>query len=214
LTDLGNSVRLAARQGFTCWTSGTKKALETDVTERVLVAQDDLAAAVSVKRRGQHRPTADSRNWRSTPGDSRRWQARPVAAAAAVRRQAGERLAQRGKRMTLRIDSMRQKLLGRRAALFRAVAHVEDDLRWLDTNVEPEVEEEGQEENIARLLARLDERGKAEIEAVDAALGRIASGNYGRCAACGGPIPPARLDAMPTATTCVRCAQRRERGTP
>ncbi len=115
--------------------------------------------------------------------------------------------------MTLRIDSIRQTLLERRAALVRTVAHVEDDLRWLDTNVETEVEEEGQEENIARLLARLDGRGKVEIEAIDAALGRIAAGDYGRCEACGNPIPPARLDAMPAATTCVSCAQRHERGT-
>jgi DnaK suppressor protein len=116
--------------------------------------------------------------------------------------------------MTLRIHSIRQKLHERRAALFGTVAHVEDDLRWLDTNVEPEVEEEGQEENIARLLARLDDRGKAEIEAIDAALARIAAGDYGRCNACGHPIPAARLEAMPTATTCVSCAQQRERGTP
>ncbi|HVO26866.1 MAG TPA: TraR/DksA family transcriptional regulator [Candidatus Margulisiibacteriota bacterium] len=116
--------------------------------------------------------------------------------------------------MTLQIDSMRQKLLERRAALFRTVAHVEDDLRWLDTNFEPEVEEEGQEENIARLLARLDDRGRAEIESIDAALGRIAAGDYGRCDACGSPIPAARLEAMPTATMCLSCAQRRERGIP
>lgn len=116
--------------------------------------------------------------------------------------------------MTLRIDRIRRKLLERRAALFRTVTHVEDDLRWLDTNVEPEVEEEGQEENIARLLARLDDRGKAEIGAIDAALGRIVAGDYGRCETCGNPIPSARLDAMPTATACVSCAQERERGTP
>lgn len=114
--------------------------------------------------------------------------------------------------MTLRIDDIRQKLLDRRAALFRTVAHVEDDLRWLDADIEPEVEEEGQEENIARLLARLDDRAKAEIEGIDAALVRIASGDYGRCVACGNAIPSARLEAMPTAATCVSCAKTHERG--
>jgi DnaK suppressor protein len=114
--------------------------------------------------------------------------------------------------MTLRINDMRQSLLDRRAALFRTVAQVEDDLRWLDTNIEPEVEEEGQEENIARLLARLDDRGKAEIEAIDAALARIATGAYGRCDLCGKAIPAARLAAMPMALTCVDCAAARERG--
>ena len=114
--------------------------------------------------------------------------------------------------MNLHIDDIRERLLERRATLFRTVAHVEDDLRWLDTNVEPEVVEEGQEENIARLLARLDDRGKAEIEAIDVALARIATGDYGRCDACGKPIPAARLDAMPTAVVCVSCAAALERG--
>lgn len=110
----------------------------------------------------------------------------------------------------LPIEQLRQKLLAQRRVLFRKVADVEDDLRWLDTNVEPEIEEEGQEENIARLLARLDDRGKREIEAIDRALARMASGDYGRCEVCGQGIPPARLQAMPAAETCVSCAERRE----
>jgi len=114
--------------------------------------------------------------------------------------------------MTLQLEAIRQRLLDRRLALFRQVAGVEEDLRWLDTNVEPEVEEEGQEENIARLLARLDDRGKAEIEAIDGALARIASGDYGWCEVCRDAIPAARLEAMPTATTCVTCAAAHERG--
>lgn len=112
--------------------------------------------------------------------------------------------------MALPIEAIRQKLVAQRVALFRKVARVEDDLRWLDDNVEPEVEEEGQEENIARLLARLDDRGKAEIEAIDVALGRIANGDYGHCVNCGTAIPAARLEAMPTAVTCVACAAARE----
>lgn len=41
---------------------------------------------------------------------------------------------------------------------------------------------------------------------VDAARARIADGSYGVCAVCGRPIPPARLEARPTARTCVACA--------
>ncbi len=105
------------------------------------------------------------------------------------------------------IDAIRDGLLQRRREIFEAVAHVEDDLRWLDTNIEPEIEEEGQEENIARLLARLDDRGKTEIEAIDRALGRIATGDYGRCGTCGELIPEGRLRVLPTAELCVPCAE-------
>ena len=108
--------------------------------------------------------------------------------------------------MTLNIEDIRRRLLDRRAALIRSVAHVEDDLRWLDTNVEPEVEEEGQEENIARLLDRLDSRQRADLGAIDAALARLATGDYGRCEVCDRLIPAARLDALPTATKCLSCA--------
>ena len=55
----------------------------------------------------------------------------------------------------------------------------------------------------------LDDRQKAEIEAIDRALRRIAMGTYERCEACGKPIPMARLDALPTATRCVSCAEGR-----
>lgn len=108
------------------------------------------------------------------------------------------------------MHAMRQRLLRRRRALLKQVARVEDDLRWLDNDVQPEPLEEGQEENIARLLARLDDHDREEIEAIDAALVAISTGDYGRCQSCGAPIPTARLEAMPTALTCMPCAAKRE----
>lgn len=111
----------------------------------------------------------------------------------------------------LPIDDLRRRLLERRLALFEQVAQVEDDLRAFQIETEAEVVERGQEETMARLLARLDDRGKAEIEAIDRALARIATGEYGRCEVCGDPISRSRLEALPAATTCVRCAETRER---
>lgn len=109
------------------------------------------------------------------------------------------------------LKQFRQTLLARRLELFRAVARIEEDLRWLETDVQPESEERGQDENLIRLLARLDDRQKAEIQAIDQALRRIAMGTYERCEACGRPIPMARLEGLPTATTCVSCAEARDR---
>ncbi len=42
---------------------------------------------------------------------------------------------------------------------------------------------------------------------VDAALGRIGIGTYGRCEACGEPIEVARLEAVPTARRRVACQE-------
>jgi DnaK suppressor protein len=48
-----------------------------------------------------------------------------------------------------------------------------------------------------------------EIAEVEAALGRIAQGNYGTCSACGGPLGLQRLRAIPEARFCLGCSGHR-----
>lgn len=45
---------------------------------------------------------------------------------------------------------------------------------------------------------------------IDAALERIRSGDYGYCHECGETIHPGRLQADPTATLCITCAEAQE----
>ena len=52
--------------------------------------------------------------------------------------------------------------------------------------------DEGLEENADHLLAE-----------IEAALGRIDDGTYGRCVNCGRPIAAERLEAVPYATLCI-----------
>jgi DnaK suppressor protein len=42
------------------------------------------------------------------------------------------------------------------------------------------------------------------------ALARFEQGTYGTCESCGEQIDPARLNALPSATLCIRCQQRLE----
>ena len=49
-------------------------------------------------------------------------------------------------------------------------------------------------------------QAEEHLDAVDAALARVEAGSYGTCVRCGQPIPEGRLEARPTATTCVACA--------
>ena len=50
-----------------------------------------------------------------------------------------------------------------------------------------------------------------ELAGIAAALERVAAGTYGVCVDCGRPIPPGRLEALPTATRCVDCAAKASR---
>lgn len=46
------------------------------------------------------------------------------------------------------------------------------------------------------------------LREIESALRRLNEGRYGICQRCGELIAPARLDALPWATQCVRCQER------
>lgn len=109
----------------------------------------------------------------------------------------------------LELQKIRERLLAERRALVAKVAEVDDNLRWLEANAE-EYEAQAQAENIVRALGgRLDDKGKAHLEAIGRALVRIAAGEYGRCGTCGSDIPHEHLEQTPTMENCAPCAENR-----
>jgi DnaK suppressor protein len=58
-------------------------------------------------------------------------------------------------------------------------------------------------------LSLMENEGAA-LEKIEASLERIDEGTYGTCEECGVKIPKSRLNAIPYATLCVKCAGRRE----
>jgi DnaK suppressor protein len=50
------------------------------------------------------------------------------------------------------------------------------------------------------------------LQEIQDALKRLDRGAFGKCEECRGPIPRARLQALPYARYCVRCARRAEEG--
>jgi RNA polymerase-binding transcription factor DksA len=66
------------------------------------------------------------------------------------------------------------------------------------------------EEDITLELLENEARAAAEVRN---ALDRIAAGTFGCCEACGRPIPPGRLRALPQTRFCIACARGFEAGT-
>ena len=56
----------------------------------------------------------------------------------------------------------------------------------------------------------LHQNAKRLLAQVEDALERFEQGTYGICERCGAEIDPARLEALPYATLCLRCQQRLE----
>ena len=67
--------------------------------------------------------------------------------------------------------------------------------------------ESDEREKMATLLSR----ETALLKELDAAIERVRSGAFGKCEGCGRDIPPARLEALPSATLCLKCANESER---
>ena len=111
-------------------------------------------------------------------------------------------------------EGFRKTLMEQRAILFREVGHLESDLEYVRETREAEIEEAAQDDRATHVLARLDNRGKAELEAIDRALLRIANDAYGICEGCGAGISRGRLVALPATPYCRACAERVERGGP
>lgn len=98
--------------------------------------------------------------------------------------------------------ALRADTLGRLTGLGDARQDVVDAARG--ANVDDEHDPEGT--TIAFERAQLEALGAAatrRLAEIDAALARVAAGTYGRCAVGGEPLDDARLEARPTATTCV-----------
>lgn len=57
----------------------------------------------------------------------------------------------------------------------------------------------------------LMESEEGALDAIEAALERIEDGTFGECEECEGRIPKMRLNAIPYAPMCVKCASKLER---
>lgn len=101
-----------------------------------------------------------------------------------------------------RLLQARQELLQRIAAqrggqVSRADMAAEHDLRASDAQARAATE-------IGEEFA-MNEHETAELNAIEAALERLAQGLYGQCQDCGVSIPQARLQAYPMALRCIAC---------
>jgi RNA polymerase-binding transcription factor DksA len=109
----------------------------------------------------------------------------------------------------------RELIAAARAAVAERIADLTGDFAGMvaasrDANADDEHDPEGSTIAFerAQVLALL-QRAQDELAQLDVAERRLASGEFGRCARCGGPIGDERLAARPTASTCISCAARR-----
>jgi DnaK suppressor protein len=109
----------------------------------------------------------------------------------------------------------RERLLQERRQLLARIAQERGGLvSRVDMAAEHDVRDF---ENRAQAISERDEEfamnehETAELGAIEAALEALDAGRYGQCKDCGVAIPPARLEAYPTALRCVVCQGQAEK---
>ena len=104
-------------------------------------------------------------------------------------------------------DAVRERLLKRAAELRERALTASADLRHETDPLSADFAEQVTQRENDDVLGAISDSARVELEQVEAALRRLASGRYGICAVCGEPIEPERLTAVPYANRCRTCAE-------
>ena len=104
---------------------------------------------------------------------------------------------------TMQIDKHKRQIEARIAELSARLDAVETTL---DEPADPDLPDQAIELEDDEVLEGVGRASQREIRLLELALKRIEDGTYGTCAACGGEISEARLDAVPYAPLCRDCA--------
>ncbi len=105
-----------------------------------------------------------------------------------------------------------QRLVAARVDAVAQVEELAENLREITearTAVASDDEHDPEGQTIAferAQVAALLQQARARLTDLDVAAERVAAGTYGFCEECGQAIAPERLEARPTARTCIVCA--------
>lgn len=104
------------------------------------------------------------------------------------------------------LEKAKTALLEKQAELLSRVERTHRHIYHKDEPVSAKFSEQASQMENAELVHALDSEGRMELNQIMHALERIKSGDYYDCRACGSPIGEKRLEAVPFADKCIKCA--------
>jgi DnaK suppressor protein len=108
--------------------------------------------------------------------------------------------------------TFKDALMSRREGLVGQVQAAEAYSRERDAEATQDPADMAANAYTKELLMSMSTNDRQLLESIDAALYRIADGDYGKCDHCGEPIQDKRLEAVPWARHCLTCQDLNERG--
>lgn len=104
-------------------------------------------------------------------------------------------------------EAQRERLTAKKAELEERVARLTRDQRHADEPVEKDFEEQASQRENDEVVDELLRESQRELQQIIRALARMDAEGYGVCVACGAEIGEGRLNAIPEATHCIKCAK-------
>jgi RNA polymerase-binding transcription factor DksA len=105
------------------------------------------------------------------------------------------------------LETIRRRLVERRAELATRAAGAESDLRREDEPLSPDFSEQATQRENDDVLHGISDAARVELVRINRALARLESGQYTVCSVCGEEIEHGRLEAVPYTDRCSSCAR-------
>jgi RNA polymerase-binding protein DksA len=105
-------------------------------------------------------------------------------------------------------DKFKQKLLSLRDEYNKKIGAIDADVHHKNEPVEKDFAEQATQRENDDVLNALNEDAKKIVGQINSALHRIESGEYGICTECGAEISEERLEIVPYAALCIKCAEK------
>ena len=101
-------------------------------------------------------------------------------------------------------DKLQKWLLARRNELNARLGKIKKDVSSKNS---ADWSEQAQERENDEVIDALGNEAVIELSKIGRALDRMNEGDYGFCLSCGAEIPVRRLEVMPYADLCIKCAE-------
>jgi DnaK suppressor protein len=108
------------------------------------------------------------------------------------------------------IEAFRTRLTDRRNELVRKLSEFRNESKEVETEVAQDLADKAESSYTKEFLLSLSDAEREQLFQIDAALKRIAKGEFGQCQMCQKEIGKKRLNALPWTPLCIDCQEKAE----
>jgi DnaK suppressor protein len=108
------------------------------------------------------------------------------------------------------LETVKKSLQERRHEIIDKLSDAQDQSKIIETDIAQDLADKAESSYTKEFLLSLSNAEREELLQIDAALKRVAKGDYGLCQVCQKEIGKKRLNALPWTSLCIDCQEKSE----